>query len=113
MMRFGYVIRIGGDADIAEALRDGVEKGTPSVRRSLTAPSEREPLGPMAGEALRRVAMQRHTPEELREMIFQARVDYAQRYHGALYHRAWQALGLMWMIIDATFRRLQAWNREA
>ena len=113
MMRFGYVIKLGGDADIAEALRDGVEKGTPSVTLRAPAPSEKETLGPMAGEALRRAAMQRHTPEELREMIFKARVDYAQRYHGALYHRAWQAWGLMWMIIDATFRRLQAWNREA
>ena len=65
--RYGYVIRIGGDPEIRAALRDGVLKGTP----------ERE--APARGsDAVRRVAMHQHTPEEWAAMTTQARYDYGQ-----------------------------------
>lgn len=65
--RYGYVIRIGGDPEIGNALRDGVLKGTP----------ERE--APKKGsDAVRRVAMHQHTPEEWAAMTTKARYDYGQ-----------------------------------
>ena len=65
MIRFGYAIRVGGDPEIAGALRDGIERG-----------SERGPYGKAASEAVRRVAMMRHTPEEWAQMTEEARVIY-------------------------------------
>lgn len=86
MTRYGYVIRTGGDAEIAGALMAGVEKGTTSF--ALRAPSpegegkKERPggrgTGPEAAKALRRCAMRRHTPEELEAMIVKARYDYGQ-----------------------------------
>lgn len=65
--RYGYVIRIGGDPEIGAALRDGMMKGTP----------ERE--APARGsDAVRRVAMMQHTPEEWAAMTTKARYDYGQ-----------------------------------
>jgi hypothetical protein len=62
--RYGYVIKMGGDPEIANALRDGVVKGTPA---------------PASGsEAVRRVAMHQHTPEEWAAMTTQGRCDYGQ-----------------------------------
>lgn len=62
MKRFGYVIRTGGDPEIAGALAAAV-----SPKPAPTAP-----------DAVRRVAMARHTPEEWAAMTAQARYDYAQ-----------------------------------
>jgi len=71
MARYGYVIRMGGDPEISGALRDGMERGTPT--RAL---GERP-----YGETARRLAMMRHTPEEWRQMTEDARVVYGgQRY---------------------------------
>ena len=69
MKRFGYAIRIGGDAEISGALRAGMERGTPA--RAL---GERP-----YGETVRRLAMMRHTPEEWRQMTEDARVIYGGR----------------------------------
>lgn len=66
--RYGYVIRIGGDPEIRNALRDGVLKGTP----------EREQPPARGSEAVRRVAMMQHTPEEWAAMTTRARYDYGQ-----------------------------------
>lgn len=66
--RYGYVIRIGGDPEIGNALRDGVLKGTP----------EREQPPARGSEAVRRVAMMQHTPEEWAAMTTRARYDYGQ-----------------------------------
>lgn len=66
--RYGYVIRIGGDPEIGNALRDGVLKGT----------SEREQPPARGSEAVRRVAMMQHTPEEWAAMTTRARYDYGQ-----------------------------------
>ena len=67
MKRFGFAIRVGGDPEIAGALQAGIEAGT---RREITRSSS---------EAVRRLAMMRHTPEELAEMIEEARVLYGGR----------------------------------
>lgn len=65
MMRFGYVIRTGGDPEISGALVSGIRQATPA--------------GPRASEeVIRRLAMQRHTPEELRQMMQDARREYAR-----------------------------------
>ena len=80
MRRYGYAIRVGGDSEIAGALADGIEKGTGSPT-GADAPPPRcggEALGEQAGEAVRRVAMMRHTPEEWEAMTVQARYDYGQ-----------------------------------
>ena len=93
MTRYGYVIRTGGDAEIAGALMAGVERGTKGGRPLSSAASPLPPSpkgegrrgrpgsrgnGPEAAEALRRCAMRRHTPEELEAMIVKARYDYGQ-----------------------------------
>lgn len=63
MKRFGYFVRLGGDAEIAEALARGAE-GT------------MKPAPTTSSEAVRRVAMWQHTPEEWREMTLKARRKY-------------------------------------
>jgi hypothetical protein len=68
-MRYGYAIRIGGDPEISGALKSGMERG-----RQTKAPT----LAPGTGEAVRRVAMHQHTPEEWGVMIAKAQYDYGQ-----------------------------------
>ena len=65
-MRFGFAIRKGGDPEIADALESGIDHGT------------RTALEKQSSDAVRRVAMMRHTPEEWEAMIIQARYDYGQ-----------------------------------
>lgn len=64
MKRFGFAIRTGGDPEIAAALESGIDRAT---RRAVDA---------QRSDAVRRVDMMRHTPEELAEMIEEARVVY-------------------------------------
>ena len=68
MKRFGFAIRTGGDPEIAGALAAGIESGSP----------RRDAFAEQASEAVRRVAMMRHTPEEWDAMTIQARYDYGQ-----------------------------------
>lgn len=68
-MRYGYAIRIGGDPEIGAALRDGMMKGTPAQEQ---APAR-------GSEAVRRVAMMQHTPEEWAQMTEDAGVIYGGR----------------------------------
>jgi len=63
MKRFGYLVRLGGDAEVSEALDRGV--------RGAMLPVPRE-----NNEACRRVAMWQHTPQEWREMTLDARRRY-------------------------------------
>ena len=65
-MRFGFAIRKGGDPEIADALESGINRGT------------RCALEKQSSDAVRRVAMMRHTPEEWAAMTIQARYDYGQ-----------------------------------
>jgi len=66
MNRYGYAIRTGGDAEIATALAEGIARGT------------RREIRQHGSEAVRRVAMAQHTPEEWAAMTVQARYDYGQ-----------------------------------
>ena len=63
MKRFGYLVRLGGDAEVSEALERGV--------RGAMLPAPRD-----NNEACRRVAMWQHTPQEWREMTLDARRRY-------------------------------------
>jgi len=65
MRRFGYAIRTGGDPALSGALRTGIEAATPAAPKA-------------SREVIRRLAMQRHTPEELKQMMQKARVEYTQ-----------------------------------
>ena len=85
MRRFGYAIRTGGDPEIGGALAEGIERGTArtsSVSAGGAATFPRgEGLKRHSSEAVRRVAMMRHTPEEWAAMTEEARVIYGgQRY---------------------------------
>ena len=71
MKRFGYYVRLGGDREISEALARGDTGALKPVPRA-------------SSEAVRRVAMMRHTPEEWREM----RLDARRRYRR--WKRQWQ-----------------------
>ena len=53
MKRFGFAIRTGGDPEIADALAGGIKAGSRQTHHS---------------DAVRRVAMMRHTPEEWEAM---------------------------------------------
>lgn len=63
MKRFGYFVRLGGDAEISEALARGAQGAL-------------QPLPGSSSEAVRRVAMMRHTPEEWLTMTREARRKY-------------------------------------
>ena len=63
MKRFGYYVRLGGDAEISEALARGAQGAL-------------QPMPGSGSEAVRRVAMMRHTPAEWRAMTLDARRKY-------------------------------------
>ncbi|MBQ3424415.1 MAG: hypothetical protein IJH38_04365 [Clostridia bacterium] len=63
MKKFGYFVRLGGDREIAEALSRG-------------ATGQLLPAAQASSEAVRRVAMWQHTPEEWRRMTREARRKY-------------------------------------
>lgn len=63
MKRYGYFVRLGGDTEIAEALARGAQGAL-------------QPFPGHSSEAVRRVAMMQHTPEEWRQMTLDARRRY-------------------------------------
>lgn len=65
-MRYGYAIRLGGDPEISGALEAGIR----------AAAREDTGINATCSEAVRRVAMMRHTPQEWAEMTEEARVIY-------------------------------------
>ena len=124
MKRFGYAIRIGGDAEIAGALLAGMERGTTSsepptaahldASLGLRPPLKGKALGPRAEEGLRNVAMRRHTPDELRAMIAKAQYDYGQlRQPGPVGVAVMRALALVGYGCSWLWRRMtgrgEAW----
>ena len=101
MRRFGYVIRMGGDAEISGALAAGIDAGTRNEVRQA------------ASEAVRRVAMMQHTPEEWAEMIEDARVIYGgNRYTPKPLKWLLIVYAMLCSAVDYTYRYLSAWNRE-
>ena len=66
MKRFGFAIRTGGDPEISGALAAGIEQAS------------RDEVSSYVTDAVRRVAMMQHTPEEWEAMIVKARYEYGQ-----------------------------------
>lgn len=64
-MRYGYMIRLGGDREISEALARGADASMQLI-----------PARASSSEAVRRVAMWQHTPEEWHRMTLDARRRY-------------------------------------
>ena len=88
-MRFGFAIRKGGDPEIADALESGIDRGTRCAREKQSS------------DAVRRVAMMRHTPEEWAAMTIQARYDYGQDPPAPRWaERLLVGWALVWMGID-------------
>ena len=79
MARYGYVIRMGGDPEISAALREGMEKGSPTRTSSVTACGRATFPRGEGSDTIRRLAMMRHTPEEWRQMTEEARVIHGGR----------------------------------
>ena len=69
MARMGYIIKLGGDPEISAALAAGVRATSEDRARVVRD----EIIRQRSEAAVRRVAMQRHTPEELAAMIVKAR----------------------------------------
>lgn len=113
MIRFGYAIRIGGDPEISAALREGMEKGSPTRTSSVSAgalpPSAQghgyaHPSGE-GNDTARRLAMMRHTPEEWRQMTEDARVIYGgQRYRPRWVERLLVAWAMLCYGIGQAYR---------
>ena len=85
MKRFGFAIRVGGDAEIAGALAAGIESGTKTTSSDPAEPGHL-PLkgkaledGGSGSDAVRRAAMWQHSPEEWAQMMEEARVIYGGR----------------------------------
>jgi hypothetical protein len=94
MKRFGYFVRLGGDAEIAEALARGAE-GT------------MRPAPKSSSEAVRRVAMFQHTPEEWRAMTLDARRKYrSNRRPEGTAKALLIGYALVCMVVSAGFRAL-------
>ena len=89
MTRYGYAIRIGGDAEIAGALAAGIARGTdtssgasrhlPLKGKAFGDDGKAEESGKASSEAVRRAAMWQHSPEEWAQMMEEARVIYGGR----------------------------------
>lgn len=97
MKRFGFIIKTGGDPEITGALQSGVDQGT------------RLAIAQRSSDAVRRVDMMRHTPEELDEMIMQARLDYGRnRPLPGWAARMLGLYGLACYVVGMSWRRLTA-----
>ena len=97
MKRFGYAIRTGGDTEISGALALGIEAGTSDETQQL------------GYEAVRRVAMRRHTPEEWAALIAEAEVIYgARRWVPLLIEWVQVGWALIWYAIDRAMHRQDA-----
>lgn len=95
-MTRGLVIKTYGDNEIAGAIVNGIVRDVPQ------------------SDAVRRVAMHQHTPEEWAAMIEQARYDYGQdREHGRLYNAIWGIIGTVVLAVDGWYAYMSAWNRGA
>jgi hypothetical protein len=92
------------------------------MRRALVIYGDREIGGAIAdgivprhtdSEAVRRVAMHQHTPEEWAAMIERARYEYGQeRKHGRLYEIVWGVIGSLVLAVNGWYGFLAEWNRE-
>lgn len=87
-------MRLGGDAEIAEALARGAEGTMKPAPRS-------------SSEAVRRVAMMQHTPEEWRAMTLDARRKYRRNRRPEGTAKALLiGYALVCMVVSAGFRAL-------
>ena len=93
------------------------------MRRALVIYGDREIGGAIAdgivprhtdSEAVRRVAMHQHTPEEWAALIAKARWDYRRvgRRHGWFYEIVWGVIGSIVLAVNGWYGFLAEWNRE-
>ena len=95
-MTRALVIKTYGDEQIAGAIVNGIVRDVPQ------------------SEAVRRVAMHQHTPEEWAAMVVKAQYDYGQgRTHGRLYGAVWGLIGGLVLAVDGWYKYFSAINREA
>lgn len=93
--RRAVVIKLG-DPDIADAITSGI------VRPRRTS------------DAVRRVAMMRHTPQEWATMAARAQYDYGQDPPtNAVTGAILGLIGAIVLAVDGWYKYLSAWNREA
>lgn len=94
MKRYGYFVRLGGDTEIAEALARGAQGAL-------------QPFPGHSSEAVRRVAMMQHTPEEWARMTRRARRKYRHNPQPAGVGRALLVgYALACMGVNSLWRRL-------
>lgn len=93
--RRAVVIKLG-DPDIADAITSG-----------MTSPRG-------TSEAVRRVAMMRHTPQEWATMVARAQYDYGQdKPVKPLTGAILGVIGAIVLAVDGWYRYFSAWNRRA
>lgn len=94
-MTLALVIKTYGDNEIAGAIVNGIDRDVPQ------------------SEAVRRVAMHQHSPEEWAAMVTKAQYDYGQdKPHGRLYEAVLGAWALVWLGVVGWFEYFQRWNRS-
>ena len=87
MKRYGFAIKTGGDPEISAALAAGIDQATASS------------LHRQSSEAVRRVAMMRHTPEEWAEMLEDAQYEYRVRPVGRALGAVLGVWALVWSVL--------------
>ena len=99
-MNRAIVIKTYGDRQIGGAIADGVKRGSKREASDGTR------------EAVRRVAMHQHTPEEWAVMTAKARYDYGQDPpQNPLCGAVMGLWALVWLEIAGWIDYLQRWNR--
>lgn len=94
-MTRALVIKTYGDKQIAGAIVNGIVRDVPK------------------SDAVRRVAMHQHSPEEWAAMVTKAQYDYGQgRTHGRLYGAVWGLIGGLVLAVDGWYKYLSEWNRS-
>lgn len=109
MTRYGYVMRLRGDPEIASALADGIERGTAAAAPEVLEADAvaREWLDQ---QRLRRAVGNHRTAEDYALLAVKARGDYTPRRPGPVRTLWLQLVGLFALFLDWEER---CWKGEA